>query len=150
MAMLTAPSRRSDRAELASRILPPPASQRYTASCQRKSTLLAVALAVVSLILVAPIVLRAQGAAPHISAVTPDNGKAEDSITITGDNLGKDKVAAVFLSDAKLDHKATVVDQEPTKIVIKVPDNLKPGHYNISVQEGGAIYIQPVLFTVKA
>jgi methionine-rich copper-binding protein CopC len=148
MAMLTAPSRRSDRAELASQILPLWATQLHPASCQRKSTLFAVALALVSLALVAPILLRAQGTSPHITSVTPNNGKAEDTITITGENLSKDKVAAVFLSDSKLDHKATVVDQEPTKIVIKVPDNLKPGHYNISVQEGGAIYIQPVIFTV--
>jgi len=96
-----------------------------------------------------PSALRAQSTAPHITSVTPDTGKAEDTITITGQNLGKNNVTAVFLSDAKLDHKAVVVDQEPTKIVIKVPDNLKPGDYNISVQEGGAIYIQPVIFTVK-
>ncbi|MGA9883545.1 MAG: IPT/TIG domain-containing protein [Candidatus Acidiferrales bacterium] len=111
---------------------------------------LAVTLAFVSLPLLVPSALRAQGSAPHIATVTPGTGKADDSITITGENLGKDKVTAVFLSDSKLDHKAVVVDQESTKIVIKVPDKLKPGDYNISVEEGGAIYIQPVIFSVKS
>jgi hypothetical protein len=92
--------------------------------------------------------LYAQSATAHISTVTPNSGKSNDSITITGKNLGKKQVSAVFLSDSKLDHKAVVVDQEPTKIVIKVP-LLKPGDYNISVEEGGAIYIQPVIFKVK-
>ncbi|MGH9687223.1 MAG: IPT/TIG domain-containing protein [Candidatus Acidiferrales bacterium] len=115
-----------------------------------KLTRLTVVLAFVSLSLLAPQALRAQGNSPHITAVTPGTGKADDSITITGENLGKDKVTAVFLSDSKLDHKAVVVDQEPTKIVIKVPGKLQPGDYNVSVEEGGAIYIQPIIFVVKS
>jgi len=93
--------------------------------------------------------LYAQSTDAHVSTVTPNAGKSSDSITITGKNLGKSQVTAVFLSDSKLDYKAVVVDQEPTKIVIKVPQ-LKPGAYNISVEEGGKIYIQPFIFNVKA
>ncbi len=139
MASIPAPSRRPDRAAFV-----PRRSPHLT-----KVTLTVVALAVASFALLAPSELRAQSASPHITAITPNTGKADDTITISGQNLGKDQIAAVFLSDAKLDHKAVVVDQEATKIVIKVPDDLKPGDYNISVQEGGAIYIQPVIFTVK-
>lgn len=148
MASIPAPSRRSDRALLSLRLLPAPTFRPRQALNPTKSPLAAVGFAVVLSLLVAPSALRAQSASPHISAVTPGTGKAEDTITITGENLGKDKVAAVFLSDDKLDHKAVVVDQEATKIVIKVPHGLKAGDYNISVQEGGAIYIQPVIFTV--
>jgi len=108
---------------------------------------LALAAAFVALA-VAPSALRAQNAPAQISAVTPSTGKADDSITITGKNLDKTDVTAVFLSDAKLDHKAVVVDQEAGKIVIKVPD-LKPGDYNISIEQSGSIYIQPVIFKVK-
>ncbi|HVB87331.1 MAG TPA: IPT/TIG domain-containing protein [Candidatus Dormibacteraeota bacterium] len=93
--------------------------------------------------------VRAQNVSAEISTVTPNTGKADDSITIVGKNLDKKEVTAVFLSDTKLDHKAVVVDQEPTKIVIKVPA-LKPGDYNISIEESGSIYIQPVIFKVKA
>jgi len=98
---------------------------------------------------VTPLVVRAQNVSAEISTVTPNTGKADDSITIVGKNLDKKEVTAVFLSDTKLDHKAVVVDQEPTKIVIKVPA-LKPGDYNISIEESGSIYIQPVIFKVKA
>ena len=145
MAFIPAQSRRPDRSA-ALRLLPVPDFQ---LSRQTKASLAAVALAVAALLLATPSTLHAQSASPHIATITPGAGKAEDTITITGENLGKDKVAAVFLSDEKLDHKAVVVDQEATKIVIKVPNGLKAGDYNISVQEGGAIYIQPVIFTVK-
>jgi IPT/TIG domain len=111
-----------------------------------KSAPFALGAALVALILT-PVALRAQNVSAVISTVTPSTGKAADSITITGKNLDKTVVAAVYLSDAKLDHKAEVIDQEPTKIVIKVP-SLKPGDYNISVEESGSIYIQPVIFKV--
>lgn len=112
-----------------------------------KAAPLAMAAALVAF-LVTPLALRAQDASAEISTVTPNTGKADDSITITGKNLDKKEVTAVFLSDTKLDHKAVVLDQEPTKIVIKVPA-LKPGDYNISIQESGSIYIQPVIFKLK-
>jgi hypothetical protein len=112
-----------------------------------KTAPLAIA-ATLALLLVTPLALRAQAASAEISTVTPNIGKADDSITIVGKNLGKKVVTAVYLSDAKLDHKAVVVDQEPTKIVIKVPA-LKPGDYNISIEESGSIYIQPLIFKVK-
>lgn len=149
MASIPAPSLRSDRAAFVPRLLPAPTFHPHQLSRSTKPPFAAFAFALASLVLAAPSALRAQSASPHITSITPGSGKAEDTITITGQNLGKDKVAAVFLSDAKLDHKAVVLDQESTKIVIKVPDNLKAGDYNISVQEGAAVYIQPIIFTVK-
>jgi len=150
MASIPAPSLRSDRSVSVSCPFAVPSLHLHPVlSHPRKSPLAAVAFALASLLLAVPPALRAQSGSPHIASVTPGSGKAEDTITITGQNLGKDKVAAVFLSDAKLDHKAIVIDQEATKIVIKVPDNLKAGDYNISMQEGAAVYIQPIIFTVK-
>lgn len=148
MAFIPAPSRRSDRSALSSRLALFGRSPRSSSLGVKSTLVLAAALAFASLALFAPVALRAQSASPHINSITPNTGKCQASITITGENLGKDKVAAVFLSDEKLDHKAVVVDQESTKIVITVPKDLKPGDYNISVQEGGAIYIQPVIFVV--
>lgn len=151
MAFHPARSRRSDHSSCLSS-LDLNISHRLRKSPFATYATLAIAFALALLVLSAPTPRAlAQGAqsTPHITSITPTTGKANDSITINGQNLGKDKVAAVFLSDAKLDHKVKVIDQEPTKIVIKVP-TLKPGDYNISVQEGGAIYIQPVIFKVKA
>jgi len=85
---------------------------------------------------------------PKITAVAPAAGKVNDSITLTGENLGKDSVSAVFLSDDKDDFKATLVEQGSAKIILKVPQ-VKSGGYNISIQEGDKILILPVHFTVQ-
>jgi IPT/TIG domain len=85
---------------------------------------------------------------PHIATVDPASGKVSDTITVTGENLGKGHVSAVFLSDKKTDYKATVVEQSADKIVMKVPQ-VAPGDYNVSVQTGNTIFIQPVRFTVE-
>ena len=85
---------------------------------------------------------------PSMTTVDPLSGKVNDQITVTGANLGKGSISAVFLSDEKNDYKATIVEQSATKIVMKVPQ-VKPGSYNVSYQKGNAIYIQPVRFTVE-
>src|SRR3984957_18025962 len=84
----------------------------------------------------------------RVTGVDPATGKANDIVTVAGQNLGKGKVSAVFLSDDKDDHKASVVSQEADKIGIKVPD-VKPGSYNVSIQTGNSIFIQPIRFTVQ-
>jgi IPT/TIG domain len=86
---------------------------------------------------------------PKITTVAPATGKVNDSVTLTGENLGKDSVSAVFLSDDKDDYKATMVEQGTAKIILKVPQ-VKSGGYNISIQEGDKILILPVRFTVQS
>ena len=83
-----------------------------------------------------------------MTGVDPTSGKVDDTVTVAGENLGKGAVSAVFLSDDKTDYKATLVEQDEEKIVIKVP-HVKPGSYNISIQTGNTILIQPVRFTVQ-
>jgi len=85
---------------------------------------------------------------PSMTTVDPISGKVNDEITVTGENLGKASISAVFLSDDKNDYKASIVEQSDTKIVMKVPQ-VKPGSYNVSYQKGNAIYIQPIRFTVQ-
>jgi hypothetical protein len=87
--------------------------------------------------------------APKITTVDPAMGKVNDSVTLTGENLGKDSVSAVFLSDDKDDYKATLVQQDTAKIILKVPQ-VKSGGYNISIQEGDKILILPLRFTVQS
>jgi len=107
---------------------------------------IALCAAVALIVLIAPR-LGAQNS-PHLTSVDPQSGSANDTITLTGEHLEKAHVSAVFLSDDKEDHKAVVVSQTTDKIVIKVP-SVKAGEYNISVQEGNAILIEPVRFTVQ-
>jgi hypothetical protein len=109
--------------------------------CVRNSILF-----VLAAVFLSPLVF-AQGTA-KITGVNPSSGKVGDSVTITGEGLGKGSVAAVFLSDDKSDYKATIMDQAADKIVMKVPD-VKPGGYNVSIQVGNGILIEPVRFTVQ-
>ncbi len=105
-------------------------------------------LAAAALLFLPARLIVAQEGSPHVTAVDPASGKPNDIVTVTGDDLAKPHVAAVFLSDAKDDHKAVVVSQAADKIMIKIPE-LKPGDYNISIQSGNAILIEPVHFTVQ-
>jgi hypothetical protein len=91
-------------------------------------------------------VLLAQNAT-KVTAVEPDSGKVNDTLTLTGENIDKDNVVGVFLSDDKDDFKAAVVEQSPTKIVVKVPQT-KPGGYNVSIQVKDRILILPLKFSV--
>lgn len=84
----------------------------------------------------------------RVTAVDPASGKVNDTVTVTGDSLGKAAVSGVFLSDDQNDHKATIVDQETGKIVFKVPE-VKAGDYNVSIQVGNSLLIQPIRFTVQ-
>ena len=113
----------------------------------RVKTLLKIGFIAVTLVLcLAP---RAGGQnSPKVTAVAPNAGKVNDSVTLTGENLDKDSVSAVFLSDDKDDFKATLVEQGSAKIILKVPQ-VKSGGYNISIQEGDKILILPVRFTVQ-
>ena len=81
--------------------------------------------------------------APQVTGVDPGSGKVNDTVTVSGSNLGKAAVSSVFLSDDKNDYKATIVDQSDDKITMKVPQ-VKPGDYNVSVQVGDKLFIKPV------
>ena len=86
--------------------------------------------------------------APQVTGVDPASGKVNDTVTVSGNNLGKGSVSSVFLSDDKLDFKAAIVDQRDDKITVKVPQ-VKAGDYNVSIQVGDKLFIKPVKFKVQ-
>jgi phenylacetate-coenzyme A ligase PaaK-like adenylate-forming protein len=86
--------------------------------------------------------------APQVTGVDPESGRVNDTVTVSGSNLGKATVSSVFLSDDKNDYKAVIVDQSDDKITLKVPQ-VKAGDYNISVQVGDKLFIKPVKFKVE-
>jgi len=109
-------------------------------------TTLALLGAAALLTLLGPLLFAQRGS--RVTGVDPSSGKVDDTVTVAGENLGKGAVSAAFLSDDKTDYKATLVEQDAEKIVIKVP-HVKPGSYNISILTGNTILIQPVRFTVQ-
>jgi hypothetical protein len=86
--------------------------------------------------------------APQVTSVDPASGKVNDTVTLSGSNLGKESVSSVYLSDDKNDYKAAIVEQREDKITAKVPQ-VKPGAYNVSIQVGDKLFIKPVKFTVE-
>jgi len=58
---------------------------------------------------------------PRIMTVDPLNGKAGDVIVATGENLEKDAVAKVFLTDDKNDIACEMLEQTATTIKFKIP-----------------------------
>ena len=118
-----------------------------TIAARRSTKYLTLTLLVAAALLTLGLLLFAQGT-PLVTAVDPSSGKVNDTVTVAGENLGKGTVSALFLSDDKTDYKATLIEQNEEKIVMKVP-HVRPGRYNISLQAGNAIYIQPVRFTVE-
>ena len=116
-------------------------------AARRSTKYLTLALLLAAALLTLGLLLFAQGT-PLVTAADPSSGKVNDTVTVAGENLGKGTVSALFLSDDKTDYKATLVEQNEEKMVMKVP-HVRPGRYNISLQAGNAIYIQPVRFTVE-
>lgn len=106
---------------------------------------------VATLVLAGGFVALAQTAMPRMTSVDPLNGKKGDVIAITGENLAKDVVAKVFLTDGKNDVPVEVTEQNATSIKFKIPVKCTPGRLTLMVLTTGkdAKYIeQPVKVTI--
>jgi hypothetical protein len=89
---------------------------------------------------------------PRMTTVEPGNGKAGDTLAVTGENLAKGSVAELFLTDGKNDIKVEMIDQEATSIKFKVPANAKPARYSLMILTSGKqpkLIEQPVKVTVE-
>jgi hypothetical protein len=107
---------------------------------------------VVSLFVAAGLAVYAQQSMPRMTTVEPTNGKVGDVITVTGENLQKDLVAKVYLTDGKHDVPVEVTDQAPTTIKFKIPAKAAPGRFAVMILTTGKEpkYIeQPVKVTVE-
>jgi IPT/TIG domain len=108
-------------------------------------------LSFMSVLLAASFACYGQQAMPRMSTVDPDNGKAGDLLVVTGENLQKDTVAKVFLTDGKNDTAVEIVEQTATTIKFKIPPKVADGRLALMVLTVGkdAKYIeQPVKISV--
>jgi hypothetical protein len=107
----------------------------------------------IALLMAASCAGYAQEAVPRITSVEPANGKPGDVIAVSGENLEKDTVAKVYLTDGKNDTLVEVVDQSAKGIKFKIPATAKPSRLSIMVLTAGkdAKYIeQPVKVQIDA
>jgi hypothetical protein len=102
--------------------------------------------------LIAAALLLAQGAVPQMKSVEPDTAKLGDLLTVTGENLDKESVESVFLTDGKNDFKAVITEQASATIKMKVPATAKPGRLALMVLTKGKepkLIEQPVKVTIE-
>ena len=76
---------------------------------------------VLALLFAACVPTFAQQAMPRMTTVEPQNGKAGDVIAVSGENLQKDTVAKVYLTDDKNDIEVTITEQSEKEIKFKIP-----------------------------
>ncbi len=66
--------------------------------------------------LASPVYPQSQAVMPTMSSVEPDSGKVGDLLVIQGANLDRDNVAALYLTDGKVDIKVPIIEQTATSI----------------------------------
>jgi len=76
---------------------------------------------VVAILIAASFGAFAQPAMPRMVSVEPGNGKAGDVLAVAGENLQKDAVAKVYLTDGKTDIEVTITEQTEKEIKFKIP-----------------------------
>ena len=99
---------------------------------------------VLAVVLAAILVCYAQQPMP---TVDPGNGKAGEVITVAGENLQKEHVAKVFLTDGKNDIPVEITEQSAISIKFKIPAKVPTGRLALMVLTTGkdAKYLeQPV------
>ncbi|HXK02519.1 MAG TPA: IPT/TIG domain-containing protein [Verrucomicrobiae bacterium] len=93
----------------------------------------------------------AQEAMPRMTSVEPMSGKVGDVVAITGENLDKDNVLKVFLTDDKNDLVCEIVEQSAAAIKVKIPAKAT-GRMAFMIRTGGKEpkdIVQPVKVTIE-
>ena len=101
-----------------------------------------------------PAGLQAQTGMPIIRSVEPTSCRIGDVLTIQGDNLGRDDVTTLYLTNTDVDIKVPIIEQTSTSIKFRVPREAKPGRFALMVltAKGGGgqkLIEQPVKVTVE-
>ena len=109
----------------------------------------------VSLLLAAGFAAYAQTGNPRMTTVDPDTGKRGDIITVNGENLGKQHVAKLYLTDGgdgKNDVEVQIIEQTDTSIKFKIPAKAMSGRLALMIltTTKPAQYVEePVKLTIE-
>jgi hypothetical protein len=86
-----------------------------------KGTDIQMKLSFVASLFLAAFAAYGQPAMPRMTAVEPPNGKAGDVIVVSGENLQKDSVSKVYLTDGKNDIEVSIDAQTAKEVKFKIP-----------------------------
>lgn len=92
-----------------------------------------------------------QQAMPRMVSVEPPNGKIGDVVAVNGENLQKDAVAKLYLTNGKDDLEVVITEQTTTSIKFKIP-NKATGRMALMVLTAGKeakLIEQPVKVTIE-
>jgi hypothetical protein len=106
----------------------------------------------VSLLLAASFAAYAQALSPRMTAVDPDTGKRGDVITVNGENLGKEHVAKLYLTDDQNDVEVQIIEQTETSIKFKIPAKAISGRLALMIlttTKPQQLIEQPVKLTIE-
>jgi hypothetical protein len=82
---------------------------------------------------------QSQAGVPMMSSVEPDAGKIGDVLTARGENLGRESVSALYLTDGITDVKVPIVDQAAASIMFRIPRDVKAGRFALMVLTTGKV-----------
>jgi hypothetical protein len=108
-------------------------------------------LSAVLFVLGLALALTAQSKTPRLATVTPDTGKPAAEYLAAGENLDKDAVKELYLTNGKDDIKVEVLTQKGEAIQFKVPGTTKAGRYSLMLltADGKQFIEQPVKLTIE-
>lgn len=90
---------------------------------------------------------------PRCTAVEPMSGKIGTEIVVTGENLDKQYVAKLYLTDGQNDIEMAIREQSATTLKSVIPKGAKPGiRYRLMILTRGKepkLIEQPVRFEVE-
>jgi len=125
-------------------VAPAPAARRHRTRTRRRSENKALWLVIGSLIVVLFLAVLVRGVCsypfwsePQVTAVNPPSGLPGEILTMLGRDLGKRKVAEVYLTDGKERWKAEIVHQSPRAIRFRMPANVDPGTLHLVLTTPG-------------
>ena len=75
----------------------------------------------ITLLLAGAFAAYGQQAMPRMTSVEPGNGKSGDVVVVSGENLQKDEVSKVYLTDGKNDFEVAITDQSDKELKFKIP-----------------------------
>jgi len=107
---------------------------------------------VVPLLIAASFAAFGQEVMPRMTSVEPASAKKGDVVAVTGENLDKNAVAKVYLTDGKNDTPVEVTEQTATSIKFKIPTAKVAGRLALMILTTGKEpkYIeQPVKLTIE-
>lgn len=104
------------------------------------------------LVFAAPTHPQPQAQMPMIISLDPTSGAVGDVLTARGQNLGRERVDAVYLTDGKTDIKVLIVEQTATSIQFRIPPEAKAGRLAVMVLTTGKepkLIEEPVKITIE-